>query len=308
MTQHLRSTERFSLAKPCPVCGGHDGLLRGRGVRCFGYYDGSRAYARCTREENAGSLTQNRDGTYSHFLHGPCRCGQVHVNSPHAADDFRDGPPSGRNKPVQRFRSFFTLAAFLRRRYGEGAGLRHWGYRDAAGQEAFRVLRVDYTAPDGSRAKSYRPCHEGEDGRWRLSRPDGLLPLYNLPAILAAPRDAVIAILEGEKCADIATAIGLPHVTTSAHGAQAPWLSDWSSLAGRAVAILQDEGERGAEYAARVTSLLAALEPSAEVSVVRLPELADGEDIEQWVAARRHAGCRDEAILAELRALITSSR
>jgi hypothetical protein len=233
----------------------------------------------------------------------------VHVNSPHAADVVRTGSPSGpRKRAEQRFRSFFTLSSFLRKRYGEGTNVRFWIYRDAAGNEAFRVLRVDYTAPDGTNAKSYRPCHRGVDGRWILSRPEDPLPLYHLPDILAAPSNAIITVLEGEKCADLAISLGLPHATASAHGAVAPWLSDWSPLAGRSVVILRDEDERGEEYAARVSAILATLVPPSEVRILRLPGLSDGDDIEQWIAARRNSGCSDSEILNELCALIESSR
>ena len=300
---------RFTQSNPCPVCGGHDGLGRGQGVRCFGYYDGPGKYARCTREEYAGRLPQNRDGTYSHRLHGTCRCGHIHGESPDPACDPRPAATSTRRRRAeQRFRSYYTLAAFLRRRYGDGAAVRHWIYRDAAREEVFRVLRVDYRAPDGSTAKSYRPCHRAADGRWLLSRPAEPLPLYNLPSILAAPLDAIIAVLEGEKCADLAAAIGLPHATTSAHGARAPWLSDWSPLAGRSVAILRDAGDRGEEYAAKAAALLDALDPPARVHVISLPGLSDGDDIEQFLEARRKAGRSDAEILAELRAMIAPSR
>jgi hypothetical protein len=163
----------------------HDGLARGRAVRCFGYLDHSGGFARCTREEHAGALAQNRDGTYSHRLNGPCRCGQVHGDSPGSAGEAHTTAASTLNERAeQRFRSFFTLRAFLRRRYGEGSPVRHWTYLDASGAEAFRVLRIDYQSPDGSKAKSYRPCHQAPDGRWLLSRPEGKLPLYNLPSIL----------------------------------------------------------------------------------------------------------------------------
>jgi hypothetical protein len=307
--QGERTTQRFTRNDPCPVCGGYESLGRGRGVRCFGYYDSSARYARCTREDRAGGLPQNRDGTYSHRLHGQCRCGQVHGDATAADVSHLSGPRnSQRKRSEQRFRSCFTLTAFLRRRYGEGTDVRSWIYRDAAGQEVFRVLRLDYDAPDGTKAKSYRPCHNGNDGRWRLSRPDGPLPLYNLPFILAAPPEAIITILEGEKCAEIATALGLPHATASAHGAQAPWLSDWSPLAGRSVAILPDEGERGADYAAKVAGILADLDPPAAVRIVHLPGLSEGDDIEQWIAARRLSGQGDAEILAELSALIAPPR
>ena len=59
MQHHRSSPRRFTKAHPCPICGGHDGLSRGEGVRCFGYYDSQGKYARCTREDRAGGLPQN---------------------------------------------------------------------------------------------------------------------------------------------------------------------------------------------------------------------------------------------------------
>jgi hypothetical protein len=305
MTAHRR---RFTRTHPCPVCGGHDGLARGQGVRCFGYLDASGDFARCTREGHAGTLPQNRDGTYSHRLDGPCRCGQAHGDAPGAAGDTRPAAGTFRRRAEQRFRSYDTLRGFLRKRYGEGTAIRFWAYHDAAGNEVLRVLRIDYRAADGSKAKSYRPCHRAADGKWLLSRPDMPLPLYNLPSILSAPAYAIIAVLEGEKCAGIATEIGLPFATTSAHGAQAPQLTDWSPLAGRNVAIVRDAGESGEDYAVKVAGLLAALDPPACVQVVPLPGLADGEDIEQFVESRRNSGATFADILAELRALIAPFR
>ena len=155
-----------------------------------------------------------------------------------------------------------------------------------------------------SPAKSYRPCHQADDGKWLLSRPPGLLPLYNLPAILAAPPEATIAVLEGEKCTDIARSLGVPYATTSAHGAQAPQLTDWSPLAGRPVAVLRDADDDGEEYATKVAALLAALTPPARVPALSLPGLADGEDIEQWAARHRDAGRTPEEISTALRRLI----
>jgi hypothetical protein len=305
MVTFMSTPRRFTPTHPCPVCGGHDGLGRGQGIRCFGYLDRSGDYARCTREEHAGRLPQNRDGTFSHRINGLCRCGQAHGDGPHLLGDDRTiAAGTRRRRAEQRFRSYFTLRGFLHRRYGEGTAIRHWIYRDAAGREVFRVLRIDCRAPDGTAAKSYRPCHKTGDGKWLLSRPAVALPLYDLPSVLAAPADATIVVLEGEKCTDIAAALGLPFATTSAHGAQAPQLTDWSPLAGRSVAILGDAGESGEDYAAKVAALLAALDPPARVRIVSLPGLADGEDIEQFVAARRDAGRTNAAILAELHALI----
>jgi hypothetical protein len=294
--------QRFTKAHPCPVCGGHDGMARGRGVRCFGYLDGEGDYARCTREELAGSLRQNRDGTYSHRLHGPCLCGQVHGEARPLAEGAA-GKSRRRSSP-QTFRSYLTLAAFLRRMYGERSTVSSWAYHDAGGTEVFRVLRIDHKDADGTRAKTYRPCHQASDGRWHLSKPAGLLPLYHLPAVLATLPGGIIAVLEGEKCADIAHALGIASATTSAHGAKAPWLSDWSPLGGRLVAILSDEDKDGADYASKVAAILAGLEPPATVGIVRLPGLCNGEDIEQWVAHRRADGRTDAEVRAELLALV----
>jgi hypothetical protein len=305
MTPQRIAVARFSRTNPCPVCGGHDGLARGKGARCFGYYDRQGEYARCTREEHAGSLPQNRDGTYSHRLHGPCRCGRAHGDASGPAGKAHASATPVRRRAEKRFRSYFTLRAFLIKYHGDGTTVTPWVYRGADGREAFRVLRIDYRSPDGAKAKSYRPCHEAADGRWLLARPEGKLPLYNLPAILAAPPEAVITLLEGEKCSDIASALGLRYATASAHGAKATWLSDWSPLAGRNVSILPDADEDGARYAAGVSALLADLDPPARTHVVRLPGgLSDGEDIEQWIAQRRDAGLTDADLLAELAALI----
>jgi hypothetical protein len=233
-----------------------------------------------------------------------CRCGQAHGEAlPNAARP----AAHGRRRAEQRFRSYFTLRAFLTRHYGEGTAIRFWPYHDAAGTEAFRVLRIDYRAPDGSTAKSYRPCHQAADGKWLLSRPEGKLPLYNLSSIIVAPADVTVALLEGEKCADIAAALGLPCATTSAHGARATQLTDWSPLAGRVVAILRDEDSDGMGYAAQATALLAGLDPPARVKVVSLPGLAAGEDIEQFTESRRSDGRTDADILAELRELFAAA-
>jgi hypothetical protein len=298
---------RFTKAHPCPVCGGHDGMARGQGRRCFGYFDASGDYARCTREDRASGLRQNRDGTFSHTLSGSCPCGQTHGRPAEAVSGGRPESPRRRATP-QSFRSSFTLTAALRRMYGEGSVVTSWTYHDATGrEEAFRILRVDYQTGSGDRAKTYRPCHQAHDGRWRLSKPGGLLPIYNLPGVLATPPGGIVVVLEGEKCADIARALGFANATTSAHGARSPWLSDWSPLAGRRVAILRDEDDDGAGYASKVASLLSVLSPPPTVAEVRLPGLSGGEDIEEWAASRRAASRTDAEIGAELLALISES-
>ena len=305
----MSTPRRFTKSHPCPVCGGHDGLGRGQGVRCFGYLDRSGDYARCTREEHAGSLPQNRDGTYSHRLHGQCRCGQAHGDAP-----ARRGPPRRREHPPPAGRAAVPLVFHagglppppLRRGHGHpplDLPRRRRATRSSASSASITGHRTARTA------KSYRPCHRAADGRWLLSRPDMPLPLYNLPAILAAPPEAIIAVLEGEKCTDIAAAPrpALRHdQCPRGQGAAAHRLV----AAGRAI---RRHPPRRGRTTARATPPRSPpcwppSIPPARVQIVSLPGLSDGEDIEQFIAARRSAGRTDAEILAELRALIAPSR
>jgi hypothetical protein len=59
---------------------------------------------------------------------------------------------------------------------------------------------------------------------------------------------------------------------------------------------------RHSGYAGNAMRVLAAL----SVSIVMLPGLAEGEDIEQWIAGRRALGIAKTAILAELRLLVSA--
>jgi len=75
-TTRISRSQRFTRGNPCPICGGHD--QSGKGSRCWGFLSGDGHYVHCTRSEYAGNLSQGRDGTFSHYLAGPCRCGESH--------------------------------------------------------------------------------------------------------------------------------------------------------------------------------------------------------------------------------------
>ncbi|OJW10324.1 MAG: hypothetical protein BGO49_07185 [Planctomycetales bacterium 71-10] len=152
-----------------------------------------------------------------------------------------------------------------------------WVYRDASGADAMAVVRYG----DGE-AKEFRPYHPAANG-WVVGDPDGPLPLYRLPELIRDPA-AMVAVCEGEKAADLAAGLGIP-ATTAAHGAKSPHKTDWSQLAGRKVVILPDADDAGERYAASVTALLQALNPPAEVRIVRLPGLPPKGDVEQFIQA-----------------------
>jgi hypothetical protein len=111
----------------------------------------------------------------------------------------------------------------------------------------------------------------------------------------------VVFLPEGEKAADAARSIGLT-ATTSAGGAKAPAKTDWTPLAGKQVVILPDNDAAGREYAAKATAILTKLAPPVVVKVLELPNLPDGGDIVDWIAA--HAGTEHKQLRQRIEAMV----
>lgn len=167
-----------------------------------------------------------------------------------------------------------------------------WDYLGEDGRIRFKSIR--FNQPDGG--KQFRPMHPTAEG-WQASDPPGKLPLYGLDKFDGAER---VYVCEGEKCAEVARALGLT-ATTSAHGARAAQKSDWTPLAGRECVILPDHDDEGELYAGAVREALLALDPPARVKVLRLPDLPDGGDIVEYVEARDSV--ESEAIRAQIEML-----
>jgi len=200
--------------------------------------------------------------TFAHRLDGPCNCGRQHGRATVPA----------RGKPAKAYPTAADLTKALAHSLGP---LRtRWSYRGANGVETMRVLRFE----DAAGNKTYRPAHKNGVG-WVAGDPPGPLPLYHLPD-LNADRSAAVWVFEGEKCADLARELGLV-ATTSSHGSRSAGKTDWSPLAGRDVAIVPDADDAGEVYATDVAAILGKL--GSRVRVVRLPGLAEGEDLEQWL-------------------------
>lgn len=170
-----------------------------------------------------------------------------------------------------------AVDAIAARLGGEYAG--DWTYRDANGEAVLYVARFDDCATLGGR-KAYRPIHPVPGG-YVEGDPPGPLPLYNLPRLLANTAGPVF-IVEGEKASDMGAKIGLL-CTTSAHGAQSPAKTDWTTLAGRDCILLPDRDPAGERYADTVAQILASLNPPAKVKIVRLPDLPEGGDLYDYV-------------------------
>jgi hypothetical protein len=134
----VEATQRFTVERPCPICGGYDRATRGQGVRCFGFRSTKGPYVFCTGEEVAGPLPFNTTVlAYRHTFEGPCGCGDDH-------QDVRWVRPSAEGEPEDAP----TLVA-------------RYNYHDADGRLVYQMLRF---AP-----KSFAVRHPDGAGGWVYS-------------------------------------------------------------------------------------------------------------------------------------------
>lgn len=173
-----------------------------------------------------------------------------------------------------------------------GGKLTRYDYLGGDGTLLGVVVRFDYT---GGREKVVRPLSPGPGG-WRIRAMPEPRRLYNLPQLLATPLDTVIYVVEGEKCVEALVALGSV-ATTSAGGANASRKSDWSVLAGRTVVILPDKDDPGRAYAKSVAQAARAA-GAANVEILELPNIGEGQDVVDWINHMRVAGY-DNADIAE---------
>ena len=144
----------------------------------------------------------------------------------------------------------------------------------------FKTARFD--TPDGK--KHLRPVH-AVPGGWKIGDPPGLLPLYGINELPAHAQ--IVFVPEGEKCRDLVCSLGLAAVA-STHGAVAAAKTDWAPLAnsGKLIVFLPDADEPGEKYVTEATALILEIKPDAQIKVVRLPDLPEAGDIEQYIEAR----------------------
>jgi len=164
-----------------------------------------------------------------------------------------------------------------------------WEYRNDAGEPVGATLRFP-PAPHSNERKRIRPIARRGDG-WTLEGMDAPRCLYRLEELINTT--GRVYVTEGEKTCEAARSLGLT-ATTSAGGANAAAKANWSPLAGREAVILPDAGAPGRTYAKAVTDILHRLFPTAQVRVVELPGLGEGEDIVEFIA--NHDSTDDDSL------------
>lgn len=167
-----------------------------------------------------------------------------------------------------------------------------YDYRDEQGRLLFQALR--YRTASG--AKTFRQRQPGPEGAgWRWNLDGARLVIYRLPDVIAAPTDAPVFVVEGEKDADALTVLGLT-ATTSPMGA-GKWRPDYAvHLEGRRVVVIPDNDRPGRAHAQAVAASLAGR--ATEVRVLTLPDLPEKGDVSDWL---QRGGSREalEALAAQ---------
>jgi putative DNA primase/helicase len=171
---------------------------------------------------------------------------------------------------------------------GKVSSLGPWLYRDRDGAEVMRVYRIDLVDGD----KMFWPMHPVPGG-WQAGDPQGALPLYCLPEVVAAQR---VFVFEGEKCCDLARVHLGVAATTAAHGAKSPKKTDWSPLVGKEVFFVPDHDNAGESYVNVAAGILAKLDPKTVAKIIRLPVANRGDDIAEWLDAGHGLEQLDELV------------
>jgi putative DNA primase/helicase len=171
-------------------------------------------------------------------------------------------------------------------------------YTDLEGNILYVRLRMVNANGD----KWIRPLSRDDAGNWTQLKqpqfPDGK-PLYNLHLLTKEP-DKTVFIVEGEKCADALTKLGL--LATTSGAAQSAKDANWQILAGREVTLWPDKDDAGLQYAkdvsAKLTSLNATIK-QIDISLLNLPIKGDCYD---WLLQFKQVHGRD-AKKADIEAL-----
>lgn len=275
--------QRFTRDNPCPICGGHDGLPRGKSVRCSGFMSSNGRFAHCTREDKAGDLLINPDsGTYAHRLDGSCDCGATH--SPATS---RAPLPTGRAQREPDFRRCPKPYPC--------------DYCDENGRVLYRVAR--WLRPSGE--KTYAVFRPDGHGGWLSGRSGTRQVILLFPEVRAAVANGeTVHATEGEKKVHALLALGI--CATCNDGGAGKWRANHTAgLRGaQRVVVWADNDEPGRKHAGQVAAAL----HEAGVPDIRLPilpGLAEGDGLDDWL--KRRQPVEADVLRGELQRLVEST-
>jgi hypothetical protein len=233
-------------------------LPRRQGVRCIGYQH--RNYARCSREEHAGTLLRNDDDTYSHLLTGPCRCGRTHGDPTSASRD-----PQASVEPPRRV-----------------VQTRRWEHARIDG-EPIEHVREDLTTGE----KRVWWERGGQQGLRGLRIAD--LPLYRAAALNGA--DAAI-VVEGEPATDAGEDLPIPVVGTVTGAKSISSDDSLRPLLSKTIYLWPDNDEDGLRHMERIQERLRTLgQPTEKIRRIVWHDAPPKGDLADWVAAGGTPDC-----------------
>lgn len=153
------------------------------------------------------------------------------------------------------------------------APTREWTYYTSDGEVFCHVHRIDKPG----QPKIVKPVLPDRSAYGKPSEPK-LAPLLNLPEIIRAP-DAMVVLVEGEKCVDaMAGMVDGCVPTTMIGGSGAAKHTDWSLLRGRHVVRWPDHDEAGAKWLASTMEALKAAGVASVRDVIPKADWPKGED------------------------------
>lgn len=286
--------QKHTADNPCGICGGHEKLPQGQGIRCWGFV-GDDGWAVCTQIESP--FPKDNAGGWSHALEGRCKCGVTHGerSEPYNPDWRGDAPKS---PPVETKRAEV-------REIGEAARATidcTYDYVNFKGELLYQVVRMKpktflQRRRDPRNANKWLWWLQTLDKSERkaLGIPDQPTVLYRIPDVAAAlPAGDDIWIVEGEKDADALHKRML--VATCNAGGAGKWRDElaqpFAKASGRIVIVqdkdpeFDDKGRphhRGQKHARQVFDSIRAVAPE-HVSVT-IVEAREGKDASDHFAA-----------------------
>ena len=136
-----------------------------------------------------------------------------------------------------------------------------------------------YVKNDGSKGYAYSHVVNGEIIKTMPHFPNGT-PLYNLHRLAKYP-DQPVYLVEGEKCVETLTKLGV--LATTSGGASSDEKADWSPLAGRKVIAWADNDEAGKSYIEKATKKLIELNATVNQINIEALNLTPKGDCVDWL-------------------------